>query len=167
MLSVALTLTFASFAVAGSPWAGNMHPDIGFNTGCNATTLRDCAPSYANLRNAGALWPCPAGNNGTTTPTCAAASGCTQGSGENPLCPALSKDAPCCCAKRGCAVTPEFNQIIGVCRGDGCACGDSKAPSCGGGHCDNACSGPIVPCCFGNDVTDLQPFYSHGSDAKV
>ena len=58
----------------------------------------------------------------------------------------------------------------GVCKGAGCACGASVAPSCGGvgaAECGFVCTGPPVPCCFGNNVAPLEPFYAEGTHAKL
>ena len=58
----------------------------------------------------------------------------------------------------------------GVCKGAGCACGHSVAPSCGGvgaAECGFVCTGPPVPCCFGNNVAPLEPFYAEGTHAKL
>ena len=153
-----------------APWSGNMHPSIGFPPGCDLTVSNDCAPSYEALASAGALWPCPAGN--ASAVTCGAA-GCVEGTGDNPLCDGLSESSPCCCPKKGCAAEPRFGTVIGVCKGASCACGSTKtrAPSCApqnrSGQCDTKCTGASVPCCFGQDVTPLVPFYEEGTHAVI
>lgn len=164
----ALCLTAGAALVAGqAPWSGDMHPGIGFPVGCNLTRVNDCAPSYSTLQSAGALWPCPAGNS--TEGTCG--SDCVVGSGSNPLCMNLDADHPCCCAAPGCAVAPQFNWIVGVCKGDGCACNGATSNSCApqnrSGQCSSTCTGPVVPCCFGADVTPLAPYYQEGTHAVI
>jgi hypothetical protein len=129
-----------------------------------------CARSYATLQSAGALWPCP--NGSPSNSSCGAGEGaCEPGTGDNPLCMNLDAGTPCCCPKAGCWVEPRFNWIVGVCKGAGCACGGASAPSCAPQNrtdrCAADCTGPVVPCCFGADVTDLQPYYDEGTHAKV
>lgn len=66
-----------------------------------------------------------------------------------------------------CMYLERFNQIIGVCRHDSCACGNTYAPSCAvdgqPDKCDAKCNGTAVRCCFGNNVEQLVPFYDAGS----
>ena len=158
---------------------GSMHPQIGFPPNCNLSVAFSCAPTYERLAQGSALWPCPkaARTAASTWPAqCVAGQG-----GANPLCPGeLTEASPCCCPSDGCYAEPNFNTVIGVCRGASCACGGSatRAPSCapegapyrcgqqlaGGGA---ACTGDSVPCCFGNDVTRLVPFYDAGTRAKI
>ncbi len=151
----------------GSPWTGNMHPQIGFPDNCNITRTGDCSPTYQTLNKSGVLWPCPDGNS--TEGTCGADQNCMVGTGDNPICDGLSEKQPCCCAKQGCRATPQFNWVIGVCKGDSCACGSmgDEAPSCGAGKCGKNCNGTKVPCCFGEDVTPLVPTMTEGTHAKV
>ena len=146
---------------SGSPWTGNMHPSLGLgaNPKCNWTTLANCAPTYDQLSKANALWPCPSG--AAEEGTCGFDS-CVEGVGPNPLCGGLlNETSPCCCPKAGCYTSPRFNTVIGICRGYGCACGDSTAPSCapqgkpgqcGGSVEGQTCDGKVVRCCFGADV---------------
>eukprot|EP00041_Stephanoeca_diplocostata_P015178 m.288066 g.288066 ORF g.288066 m.288066 type:complete len:506 (-) comp19954_c0_seq4:193-1710(-) len=159
-----LVLLFLCDASAKS-WTGNMHPAVGFQPSCNISNLKGCAPSYEDLATAGDLWKCPDGipSHGTC-----GYEHCMPGSGDNPQCIGnLTDEQPCCCPKEGCYATPRFNQIIGVCRGDSCACGDMYAPSCAmNGHpdkCDDKCNGTSVRCCFGNNVEELVSFYNSGS----
>ena len=142
-----------------------MHPKVGMPAGCDLARVNSCAPTYDALAAAGALWQCPAGANSTAT---CGAGGCVQGTGDNPLCTGtLDDEHPCCCPRAGCAAEPLFNWIVGVCRGYGCACGNSSAKSCGDGRCGGGCGGPMVPCCFGQDVSPLTPYYDEGTHAKV
>lgn len=160
-----LALAAAVAAVAAqAPWSGNMHPALGFPAGCDLNATNGCSPTYAALAAGGALWPCPAGD---AAPGTCGAGGCVEGSGSNPLCMHLDAGSPCCCPAPGCAAGPLFNWIVGVCRGDGCACGGATAASCGGGKCGGGCGGPVVPCCFGVDVSDLVPYYNEGTHAVV
>lgn len=159
-----MLLSVLTFLASSAPWTGNMHPQIGFPDNCDITKTNNCAPSYSTLQSAGVLWPCPDG--ASTTGTCAS-TGCVTGSGGNPVCNGLNATNPCCCAKQGCYVQPLFNWIIGVCKNNSCACGSSTAPSCGNGKCGGSCNGASVPCCFGNDVSPLVPFYSQGSHVKL
>ena len=154
-------------AAQGSPWSGDMHPSIGFPLGCNISRAGDCAPSYGALDAAGALWPCPSG--APTSRTCGHEMQCVVGAGgDNPTCQGLSAAAPCCCPRPGCAAEPQFNSIIGVCKGGSCGCGaGARAPSCGGGRCGAQCNGTVVPCCFGADVSALEPYYAEGTHARV
>ena len=153
---------------------GSMHPDHGFPAGCDLTATGACAPSYAALQSAGELWKCPSGakTSSSTWPTCVA------GSGPNPLCAGeLNASRSCCCPLAGCYAEPKFNTIVGVCKGGSCACGSNKtqAPSCApegdADSCSNlgpkACTGPAVPCCFGQDVSRLVPFYEAGTSAEI
>jgi len=162
-VKILLLSIFAIYA-GSAPWTGNMHPTIGFPDGCDITRVNNCAPSYQTLASNNALWACPDGN--AVSDSCAA-TGCVTGSGGNPTCTGLNNTSPCCCAKPGCYVEPLFNWIIGVCKGTGCACGSSSAPSCGNGKCGGTCTGATVPCCFGNDVSPLVPFYNEGSHVKL
>lgn len=154
----------------GSPWTGNMHPQINFPQNCNISITGDCSPTYEDLNRSSALWPCPSGL--VTSDTCGSSTQCMIGEGvDNPVCHGLTPTQPCCCPKVGCAVTPHYNFVIGVCKGPSCACGSTKttAPSCGAGsgRCDSKCSGPPVACCFGTDVTPLVPYYEEGTHAKI
>jgi len=84
----------------------------------------------------------------------------------------LSASNPCCCSKPGCNAEPRFNWIIGVCKGNSCACGGHTGPSCAPQgqptKCDGSgCTGGQVACCFGNDVSSLVPYYNEGSHAKL
>ena len=152
--------------------AGHMHPNVtGWDRpGCDRSTLVGCAPSYAQLENASLLWDCPSGAQSPRACGCGS-SGCTPGAGSNPLCAHFSSGEACCCPRQGCYATPEFNQIIGVCRGNGCACGGNQNPSCAPegrpDQCGNECSGASVPCCFGADVSGLTPFYDRGSQVTL
>ena len=146
-----------------------MHPQLGFPPGCSVSSTNACSASYAALSSAGALWPCPAGSPSAST---CGASGCVPGEGvDNPLCMHLNATHPCCCAAAGCAVEPLFNVVIGVCKGKSCACGGSTANSCApqgqGDRCGADCTGAVVPCCFGADVTPLEPYYQEGSHAVI
>lgn len=168
MFSKSLTLvSFFTLCIAQAPWTGNMHPTINFPSGCDITKTNDCAPSYTTLQNAGVLWKCP---DGTSSEATCGSSGCIEGSGNNPLC-SLNSTSPCCCPKNGCYTEPLFNWIIGVCKGAGCACGNSKSKSCAPqnrtNQCSDTCTGETVPCCFGNDVSKLQPYYDEGTHAKI
>jgi hypothetical protein len=165
-----------SIAPGGANWSGNMHPSIPMPANCNLsyfdTSRNNCAPSYAELFDADALWVCPTGAN--TSGTCAGAGSCVPGvpigDSANPVCQVgLSDATPCCCPKAGCSVEPAFNWVIGVCKGAGCACSNYSAPSCGAGsgRCSTACAGPVVPCCFDNDVSPLVPFYEEGTHARI
>lgn len=169
MLCVSLSAMARVAFAQGAAWTGDMHPELGFssNPACDINgTLQSCFPGYDTLSGAGKLWPCPDGK--PEADSCAASGrGCVEGQGDNPLCMNLSAANPCCCAKKGCAAAPRFNQIIGVCRGEGCACGSSSAPSCGGGRCDASCKGETVRCCFGNDVSDLVQYYDAGSEVTL
>ena len=159
-------LSYLATAAAQSPWTGNMHPSLGFPPGCNISKGGDCTRSYSELEAAGVLWPCPAGL--PTAKTCGSNFTCVPGQGDNPTCKGLSATSPCCCPKQGCAVEPTFNWIIGVCKGGSCACGaNARAPACGNGRCGGQCNGTIVPCCFGADVSPLEPYYNEGTHAKV
>ncbi len=148
----------------GAKWTGDMHPQIGFssNPNCNLTTLQNCHPTYETLNASGKLWKCPLGHATKSTCSDGTKHTCSPGSGGNPLCN-LSEVNPCCCPKDGCFAENKFNQIIGVCKGLGCACESASAPSCGDGTCGNKCTGEIVPCCFGNDVSALEQYYKAGS----
>ena len=173
-----LMLMPSSASAAGSSWSGDMHPSIGLgaNPACNFTTLIDCAPSYAQLKAAGKLWSCP---RGTATPGACGCDACVESAvgGDNPLCHGqLNASHPCCCPKPGCFTLPQYNTVIGVCRGVGCACGDASAPSCapqgdaarcGGTAHGNKCNGTTVRCCFGANVEDLVPFYELGTQAVI
>ena len=145
-----------------------MHPEIGFPDNCDLTVGGSCAPSYETLDEAGALWKCPAGNSKSDWP-----SNCQQGAGSNPLCYNLSDAQSCCCPRDGCYAEPLFNTVIGVCKGTDCACGSTRtsAPSCvpqgRAGSCDGSCTGPSVPCCFGNDVSKLVPYWNTGSEVVL
>ncbi len=147
----------------GAAWAGDMHPTIGFPPGCNVTVGGQCAPTYETLAEQGALWPCPDGNDKASWPACEV------GTGTNPLCHDLSESQPCCCPLDGCYADPLFNTIIGVCKGDDCACGSdhTTAPSCGSGKCGTGCTGPDVACCFGEDVSQLVPWWTSGSEVVL
>lgn len=152
----------------GSNWTGSMHPQIGFPAGCNISKTQDCSPTYAALEAAGALWPCPDGNS--TNATCSAGYDCMPANIPGyPLCNGLDSRSPCCCPSNGCYAEPQFNWIIGVCKGASCACGaaGNEAPSCGGGRCSSKCNGTRVPCCFDTDVTSLMPAYEEGTHAKL
>ncbi|EDQ84572.1 uncharacterized protein MONBRDRAFT_12712 [Monosiga brevicollis MX1] len=147
------------------------HPQLGFPTGCDLTKVNDCAPTYADLQANGSLWPCPTANS----PAGTCFEGCTTGNDQG-LCQNLSPSEPCCCPVAGCYVGPQFNQIIGVCKGEGCACGGATAPGCapqgdplrcGTTSTGATCTGPAVPCCFGNNVTDLEPYYQTGSQVVL
>lgn len=166
MSLLALSLLALRAAAQGSPWTGNMHPTIGFPPGCNITQPNACAPTYEALGAAGALWPCPTGE--ATSRTCAHELQCVAGAGANPTCQGLSAASPCCCPAPGCAAEPQFNSVIGVCKGGSCACGaGARAPSCGAGRCGSQCNGSVVPCCFGADVSALEPYYNLGTRAKI
>ena len=176
ILSMEMRLVFTLLGICATcgqaPWTGNMHPQIGFPSGCNIDKVNSCAPTYDSLRSAGQLWTCPAGNaSKRTCATTAGASACVAGSGGNPTCTNLDADHPCCCPAAGCYTEPLFNWVIGVCRGSGCACGTSTAKSCAPqnqtGRCSASCTGPTVPCCFGADVSPLQPYYTEGSHARI
>ena len=166
LAAAALAALCAPAAAQGAPWTGFMHPQLGFPPN-SSVAKADCAPSYAALRAAGALWRCPDG--AATAQTCGGAGGsCVVGEGANPTCKNLNASSPCCCPAVGSAAAPQFNWIVGVCKGASCGCGGSaRAPSCGGGRCGASCSGPVVPCCFGADVSPLEPFYDEGTHAKV
>jgi hypothetical protein len=155
-----------------------MHPQMGMPAACNLsyfnTNENDCAPSYGDLFGADLLWQCPDGSNSSAT--CASTESCVPGvpigDSNNPVCQVgLSDLTPCCCPKAGCNVAPQFNWIVGVCKGAGCACSNYSANSCepdgAPGTCATACSGAVVPCCFGNDVTPLVPYYDEGTHARV
>ncbi len=43
-----------------------------------------------------------------------------------------------------------------------CPAGARPSPECG-----FVCTGPPVPCCFGNNVAPLEPFYAEGTHAKL
>jgi hypothetical protein len=176
LLTVAAAAAAPAAAPPGANWSGSMHPSIPMPASCNLsyfdTSKNGCAPTYGDLFDADALWPCPGGAN--TSAACAGAGGCVPGvpigDSTNPVCQVgLSDATPCCCPKQGCSAEPLFNWVVGVCRGAGCACSNFSAPSCGAGSgkCSAACSGPRVPCCFDNDVTPLVPFYEEGSHARV
>ena len=170
-------------SAGGAKWTGNMHPELslGANPACNPETLQNCAPSYAQLSAAGKLWPCPDGRATATTcgapGTCGARGACVPGTGANPLCGGkLTAERPCCCPADGCYTEPLYNTVIGVCKGAGCGCGDAKAPSCapqgapdacGGTHNGQTCDGPVVACCFGANVEELQPFFDLGTQAVL
>ena len=155
-----------------------MHPSLGLgsNPACNLTTLSNCAPTYGQLKDANALWSCPRGE--AKQGTCGFGS-CVESlaGGGNPLCGGqLNDSAPCCCPKKGCYTEPLYNTVIGVCKGTGCACGDSTAPSCapqgnpeqcGGSVNGTQCTGRLVRCCFGANVEDLVPFYNLGTQAVL
>jgi hypothetical protein len=159
----------------GANWTGDMHPAQGMPPGCNLSYFNTfdngCAPSWADLLAADQLWPCPAGAN--TTGTCSAGEVCVPPNDPTqPICQVgLSDETPCCCPAAGCTVTPQFNWIVGVCRGAGCACSNFTSRSCEPdgkpGTCADGCSGESVPCCFGNDVTPLQPYYAEGTHAVI
>ena len=156
-----------------------MHPAIGLgsNPKCNRTTLSNCAPTYAQLALADKLWECPSGLPKEGTCGFGACVESAGGDTGNPLCNGqLNASSPCCCPKRGCSTTPHYNTVIGICRGTGCACGDSTAPSCapqgnsescGGKFNGTTCNGPIVRCCFGANVEELVPFYDAGTQAVL
>merc|ERR1711871_449131 len=180
-LCAAAAVLFAALGGAhagGAPWSGDMHPELGLGAGaaCNYTTLVGCEPSYGQLKAAGALWGCPDGRR--TKDTCGW-SGCVQSAtgGGNPLCRGqLNDSSPCCCPKDGCYTAPLYNTVIGVCKGTGCACGDSTAPSCapqgnaeqcGGSFNGHKCNGTLVRCCFGSNVDPLVKFYDLGTQAVV
>jgi hypothetical protein len=144
-------------------------------------TLENCAPTYSQLKAAGQLWQCPAG---TRSSGCCGADHCIQSNstptGGNPTCPGqLSDDSPCCCPADGCYTAPIFNTVIGVCKGAGCACGNSTAPGCAPeglpercgtvqvNGTSTTCTGSSVRCCFGANVTDLVPFYDRGTEAVI
>ena len=160
----------------GSPWTGDMHPHIplGANPSCNLTTLQNCAPTYALLKQNNKSWPCP---DGLPSPKSCGYGTCVPGTGSNPLCSGrLNETSPCCCPKKGCSTTRNYNTVIGVCRGDGCACGNSVAPSCqpqgnseqcGGAVNGVACNGTVVRCCFGANVEELVEFYDLGTQALI
>jgi len=165
------SLSFLTIQViAQAPWSGNMHPLINFPSNCSLEKTNDCAPSYSTLETNNALWTCP---DGTESPLSCGAGGCIPGEGDNPLCMHLNSSYPCCCPKNGCYTTPSYNWIIGVCKGNGCACGanstraNSCAPQNKTNQCSNDCTGPSVPCCFGNDVSSLMKYYEEGTHAKV
>jgi hypothetical protein len=91
----------------------------------------NCAPTYDQLDSVGKLWPCPTGQPKSG---CCGADTCVQsitnGTG-NPTCPGqLNATHSCCCPMEGCYTEPLFNTVIGVCKGEGCACGGSVAPGC-------------------------------------
>eukprot|EP00911_Craspedida_sp_UC1_P002513 UC1_evm1s1868 len=169
----------------GADWSGDMHPGLGLgaNPACNHTSLTNCAPSYAQLKAAGKLWPCPDGRPEKDLTCGAGPLGCVKaksGGGGNPLCTGqLSDEHPCCCPKDGCAAQPLFNTVIGVCRSTGCACGGSntRANSCApegqpltcgtSTGTGKACTGKSVPCCFGHDVSALVPYYDLGTQALI
>ena len=170
-------------ARGGAKWTGDMHPalSLGNNPACNHETLQNCAPTYKQLSDAGELWPCPDGKPTTKTcgapGTCGAHGQCVPGTGSNPLCSGkLTPDRPCCCPMDGCYTEPLYNTVIGVCKGKGCGCGDAQAPSCapqgapdacGGAHHGHTCDGPVVPCCFGANVEELQKFFDIGTQAVL
>ena len=151
---------------------GSMHPDHG-PAGCDLTATGACAPSYETLQGAGELWKCPSGK--------------TSARRGRPASPARapSRSAPASSTRRGRAAArwraasePKFNTIFGVCKGGWkCACSSNKtqAPSCApegdADSCSNlgpkACTGPAVPCCFGQDVSRLVPFYEAGTSAEI
>ena len=151
---------------------------MGMPATCNLsyfnTDENNCAPSYADLFGADLLWQCPEGAN--TSSTCAGQGSCVPGvpigDSTNPVCQVgLSDLTPCCCPKVGCSVEPLFNWIVGVCKGAGCACSNYTANSCepdgAPGTCATSCTGASVPCCFGNDVTPLIPYYEEGTHARI
>lgn len=152
-----------------------MHPGIslGDNQNCNYSNLHSCAPSYRTLSDAGKLWRCPAGAVGRGK--CGSGSECVMGSGANPLCHTLNASSPCCCPGKGCNALPQFNTVIGVCRGDSCACGDASGRSCAPeGHPERCgavggreCTGNTTKCCFGANVEPLKKFYDAGSRATL
>ena len=166
-----------ALAAAQAPWTGDMHPTItGFTApSCNLSNTGSCAPSYEDLDAAGALWPCPDGAPGPGT--CGALDHCVPSldpSSGNPLCPhQLNASSPCCCPAAGCYAAPQFNWIVGVCKGASCACGSthttdfSCAPENETDRCGAHCTGAKVPCCFGADVSDLVPYYEEGTHALV
>lgn len=174
-----LLLLRAAAQAPSSPWTGNMHPTVtGFTkTTCALNRTGSCTATYDDLAAAGALWACPRGD--ATAASCAApGGGCVPGTGDNPLCAGrLNASSPCCCAAPGCAATPQFNWIIGVCKGASCACGgaSTRAASCAPEgeptRCGDArgapCSGPSVACCFGANVEPLVPYYDEGTHAVV
>ena len=101
MVAILLTapqLIIASVPVVGSPWSGNMHPQIGFPPACDISTPNSCAPSYADLDSARQLWPCPRGD--ATSDTCGGDGRCVIGEGA--VCNNLSGVSPCCCPRVGC-----------------------------------------------------------------
>lgn len=161
-------LAVAVGSAQGAQWTGDMHPQVGFPDGCNLTIGGDCAPSYETLSSSGDLWKCPAGNDKAAWPTCEEGS-----AGGNPLCQDLSPSNPCCCPLEGCYADGLFNTVIGVCKGDDCACGSTRttAPSCApqgnAGNCDASCSGDEVACCFGKDVSHLVPYWTTGSEVVL
>lgn len=170
-------LLLAVCARAQAPWTGDMHPTVtGFTKPtCNLSVTGSCAPSYADLDAAGVLWPCPDGDESPRT--CASSATCVPSldpASGNPLCPKLLNDSsPCCCPAAGCFAEPQFNWIIGVCKGASCACGSTKttanscAPQNRSDQCGADCTGAKVPCCFGADVSDLVPYYEEGTHALV
>ena len=110
--------------LSSSPWAGDMHPRIGFPENCSLDVVNQCAPTYDALASAQKLWACPSGNRipGSTWPA-----QCVPGTGSgNPLCATLNASASCCCPAEGCYAEPRFNTVIGVCKGGGCACGSTR-----------------------------------------
>ena len=119
------------FAVSnGCNWSGHM-PGPGKSAPCPYPVSGETCPStpsYAELQGAGKLWPCP-----SYTKTQGAqfyAANCTTGTGANPLC-AFNSASPafgCCCPRDGCWAPPQFNWIIGVCKGNTCG-GYNSAPS--------------------------------------
>ena len=153
-----------------------MHPWLGLGSGtnCNLTTLQGCAPSYAQLKANDSLWTCPSGLK--REGTCGFGN-CVESAAGGALCGGqLNASSPCCCPKGGCYTEPQYNTVIGVCRGTGCACGDSTAPSCapqgnaeqcGGRYNGQLCNGSIVRCCFGANVEELVEFYDLGTQAMV
>jgi hypothetical protein len=174
---------------------GYQHPWLGFPPKCSLTVVNSCAPSYAELAANDELWPCPAGRKPTPRPGENGSSSwpvgrCVPGAGAGGAagCTAaqLNQSHPCCCAADGCWAQPRFNTVIGVCRGNSCACGGAgtTAPSCQPeGFPDSCgktpwnapdpasrsrnCTGSSVPCCHTADVSRLVPFYDIGSRAVL
>lgn len=107
---------------SGCGWRGNM-PGPGGPASCpKPVSSQTCprTPSYAELQNSGKLWSCPSytREQGAKYYT----GNCTTGGGSNPLChfDETSPTFGCCCPGDGCWTPPQFNWIIGTCKGDSC-----------------------------------------------
>ena len=118
-----------STAMASCPSTGKM-PGPGGSSKCPYPVedeICPVTPSYDLLQQKGVLWRCPVwekSNGG------AYYGSCTPGSGPNPLCnfDAGSSQFGCCCPAEGCYAPPQFNWIIGVCKGSKCG-GYNGSPS--------------------------------------
>ena len=123
MLILRLDLVFAY----GCEWTGKM-PGPGGGGSCPSPVQSETCPvtpSYEELQSMKVLWPCPNATKQTGEKYYGA---CTPGSGNNPLCYNFNPTTPqfgCCCPSDGCWTSPNFNWILGVCKGSGCGAYDN------------------------------------------